>query len=64
MTTPGAPALEVTRAKDEALLWVYITEWCALLATLMTSSYVVWTLMVRRRLYREAGVSRLHLREE
>ncbi len=55
---------EATKAKDEALLWVYVTEWCTLLATLMTSSYVVWTLMVRRRLYREAGISRLHLREE
>jgi len=46
------------RAKDAALLWVYLTEWCALTATLLLSSGIVWYLMVRRRLYREVGVSR------
>ncbi len=55
---------EATRAKDEALFWVYVTEWCALMGTLMVSSYVLWSLMVRRRLYREAGVSRLRLKAE
>ncbi len=55
---------EATRAKDEALFWVYVTEWCALLGTLMVSSYVLWSLMVRRRLYREAGVSRLSSSDE
>ncbi len=49
------------RAKDAALAWVYITEWCALTATLLFSGGLVWHLMVRRRLYRDAGASR-HLR--
>jgi hypothetical protein len=46
------------KAKDEALFWVYLTEWCALLGTLMISSYVLWSLMVKRRLYREVETSR------
>ena len=49
----------VMAAKDEALFWVYVTEWCALLGTLMISSYALWILMVRRSLYREIGISRL-----
>ncbi len=50
---------DAMKAKDSALLWVYITEWCALTATIMVSGLVVWGLMVRRRLYREVGSSRL-----
>ncbi len=46
------------KAKDAALLWVYVTEWCALTSTLLLSGALVWYLMVRRRLYREVGVSR------
>ncbi len=53
---------EAIKAKDSALFWIYVTEWCALLGTLMISSYVLWSLMVKRSLYREAGVSRLNLR--
>ncbi len=47
------------KAKDQALLWVYVIEWCSLVATSMVTGFVVWSLMVRRRLYREVGVSRL-----
>ncbi len=50
---------EVVRAKDRALLWIYAIEWCTLLATFMISTFGVWNLMIRRRLYREAGISRL-----
>jgi uncharacterized membrane protein len=52
---------EVMDAKDMAMFWVYLTEWCALLGTLMISSYTLWVLMVRRSLYREIGTSRLSL---
>ncbi len=56
--------LDAMKAKDEALFWVYLTEWCALMGTLMISSYAIWALMVRRKLYKEVGVSRLDLRIE
>jgi hypothetical protein len=46
-------------AKDRALLWVYVTEWCVLTSALLVSGLAVWTLMIKRRLYREVGISRL-----
>ncbi len=46
------------RAKDKALIWVYMIEWFSLISTLMISGYILWTLMVKRRMYREAGVTR------
>jgi uncharacterized membrane protein len=45
------------RVKRNALLWIYLTEWMATTATAMICGMVVWTLMVRRRLYREVGVT-------
>jgi hypothetical protein len=53
---------DAMKAKDRALLWVYVIEWCALAATFMVSTLTIWNLMVRRRLYKEVAVSRLHLR--
>jgi uncharacterized membrane protein len=45
--------------KNQALLWVYITEWLAVTGTGLLCGFVVWTLMVRRRLYREIETTRL-----
>jgi hypothetical protein len=39
--------------KNEALLWVYLTEWLSVSGTALIVGFVLWTLMVRRRLYRE-----------
>jgi len=41
------------KVKKEALLWVYLSEWLTVTATALLCGIVVWTLMVRRRLYRE-----------
>ena len=46
------------RVKDEALFWVYLIEWLSVSGMSMISGVVLWTLMVRRRLYREVGVTR------
>jgi hypothetical protein len=48
-------ALEI---KDRALLWVYLTEWLAVTGTLIVCGSVVWSLMVKRRYYREVSVTR------
>jgi uncharacterized membrane protein len=45
--------------KDEALLWVYLTEWLVVASTGMICGFVLWTIMVRRRLYREVGETRI-----
>ena len=49
---------EVLRAKDRAVLWIFIAEWLTVAGTSMITGFVLWTLMVRRRLYREAGITR------
>ena len=42
---------EVIRAKDKAMMWIFISEWLAVSGTSMVAGFVLWTLMVRRRLY-------------
>ena len=49
----------IWRLKDEALLWVYVTEWLVVAGTGMICGFFLWTVMVRRRLYREIGITRL-----
>jgi len=45
-------------AKDAALFWIFVTEWLVVSATGLIVGSVLWALMVRRRLYREVGVTR------
>ncbi len=45
--------------KDRALLWIYLTEWVAVTGTFLACGFVLWSLMVRRRLYREVATTRL-----
>jgi len=45
------------KTKDQALLWVYLTEWLAIFGTLMLSSFLLWSLMIRRRLYADVGLT-------
>lgn len=49
-------AMEV---KDQALLWVYLVEWLVVSSVLSISGFTLWTLMVRRRLYRPTTPTRL-----
>jgi len=44
--------------KNQALLWVYIVEWLGVTGVSLLSGTIVWTLMIRRRLYREVGMTR------
>jgi hypothetical protein len=50
---------DALKLKDRALMWIYISEWLTVTATLSISGFVLWSLMVRRRLYGEVGVTRL-----
>jgi uncharacterized membrane protein len=55
---------DIWRLKDEALFWVYVTEWLVVAATGMLCGFVLWTIMIRRRLYREISSTRLsHINE-
>jgi hypothetical protein len=48
--------------KDRALFWIYLTQWVTVTGTFLISGFLVWTLMVRRRLYRGVTTTRLGLR--
>jgi hypothetical protein len=55
-----AEAEEVARReKNRALLWVYVIEWLVSSSAFFTSGFVLWTLMVRRRLYRDVETTKL-----
>jgi hypothetical protein len=46
------------RLKDNALVWVFMIEWLAVIAACMICGTILWTLMIRRRLYREVSTTR------
>lgn len=48
-------ALEI---KDEALFWVYLIEWLSVSGVAIVSGVFLWSLMIRRRMYREVKTTR------
>jgi hypothetical protein len=56
--TKGANEI-ATRELDAALLWVHVINWLVVTATFMFSGFVLWTLMVKRRLYRDVRSTQL-----
>lgn len=53
---------EAIKLKERALFWVYVTEWLAVTSTALVCGVVLWSLMVRRRLYRQVKHTRLAAR--
>ncbi len=47
------------KLKESALLWVYVIEWAVTTSVLLISSYILWTLMVRRRLYQAVRTTKM-----
>lgn len=45
-------------AKNAAIFWIFVTEWLVVSATSMVCAFAIWTLMIRRRLYREVQITR------
>jgi len=54
----AAAEREGMRIKDAALLWIYLVEWLAVTATMMISGIAVWSLMIRRRYFKEVRSTR------
>ncbi len=50
---------DAIRVKDKAMVWIFAIEWLAVSGTSMLSGAILWTLMVRRRFYREVEETRL-----
>lgn len=49
---------EVLKAKDRVLLWVYLIEYLVICGASVASGSLLWALMVRRKLYTQAGTTR------
>lgn len=45
--------------KNRAMWWIFVIEWLVTTGTLFISSYLLWSLMVRRRMYRAVKTSRI-----
>ena len=50
---------DAVKLKKRALVWVYTIEWLAVTSTALICGSLVWSLMIRKRLYREAGMTRM-----
>jgi hypothetical protein len=48
----------------QALFYVYLIEWATVTATFMISGVIVYTLMIRRRVYTEVQTTRLYKTDE
>ncbi len=49
---------EAVELKDQALIWVYAIEWLAVTGTALFCGFILWTIMVQRKLYKEVRVTR------
>ena len=48
---------DAVNLKNRTLLWVYLIEWLAVTGTMMVCAFVLWSVMVRRMLYKEVQVT-------
>jgi hypothetical protein len=44
--------------KEQSMVWIFVIEWLSVTSTFALSGFLLWTLMVRRRLYRETKSTR------
>lgn len=52
-------AEEATEIKDRALLWVFVSEWLAVTGVCLAAGVALWSLMIRRMMYREVRTTRM-----
>ncbi len=43
--------------KERALFWVYVIEWLVVSSAAMVSGFVLWSLMIKRSMYREVEIT-------
>jgi len=46
------------QVKKKALLWIYAVEWLSVTGAFMISGLILYSLLVKRRLYRESGLTK------
>jgi hypothetical protein len=47
------------KARERALFWIFLVEWFVVSGASMLSGFALWTLMIRRRVYRDVITTRL-----
>ncbi|MBU7004965.1 MAG: hypothetical protein HXS50_05320 [Theionarchaea archaeon] len=50
--------MEAVEVKARAFLWIWLIEWLAVSGAFMVTGTILWTLMIKRRLYREVKTTR------
>ena len=50
---------EAIKLKNNALFWVYVSEWCIITGTSILAGFILWTLMVKRKYYKQIDQTRL-----
>jgi hypothetical protein len=50
---------EAIKLKNNALFWVYLSEWCIITGTSILAGFFLWTLMVKRKYYKQIDQTRL-----
>ncbi len=55
----SALSADAVKLKDQTMLWVYLVEWLAVSVSSLVCGFSLWTLMVRRKAYREVSTTRL-----
>jgi hypothetical protein len=53
---------EALRLKDQTLAWVYLVEWLVVSGVFLFAGFTLWTLMIKRRLYRAVSATRMAVR--
>ncbi len=51
--------VEALKLKDQALAWVYLIEWIVITGVSLFGGFILWTLMVKRRLYKKVSATHM-----
>ena len=46
-------------ARDRAMIWIFMVQWLVVTSTGLLCGFILWTVMVKRRLYRDVVTTRL-----
>jgi hypothetical protein len=46
-------------ARDRAMMWIFLVQWLVVTGTGLLCGFILWSVMIKRRLYREVATTRL-----
>jgi hypothetical protein len=51
-------AEEAIILKNEAMFWIFLSEWLVVTSTGIIAGFVLWSLMIKKRMFREIESTR------